>query len=275
MGTHENNWIIKPFRKLVRGRKKPMSTAEVQHWKTELEARLADRIGVALHPLQSDPSMVPPARIVKQIQGRTKSQVNTFLGTGYRDMVLCLDALHENGFHLPSLDRMLDLGFGAGRLLLQFLPMAIERHGCDANPRAVAWTSEKLGSYAELRQTTTAPALPYEAAFFDLVLAFSVFTHIPFAVLPAWIEELGRVIRPGGFALITIHDFARVPPEAAEHGWYEKGRGRGLHINTFLTREKLEALWSGPFEVLDIRHQHTKQPHVVLRRRAEVVQAAS
>jgi len=43
-----------------------------------------------------------------------------------------------------------------------------------------------------------------EAASVDLIIASSVFTHIPLAQQRLWLEELYRVMRPGGIFLCTV-----------------------------------------------------------------------
>ncbi len=157
--------------------------------------------------------------------------------------------------------------FGTGRVLVHFLSFAMALHGCDVNPVAVEWTRRTLGDFADLRKSSLEPPLPHDDSIFDLVIATSVFTHSPYASQPAWIAELGRIIKPGGLAIVTIHDFDKVPVASRERGWHERGDKRGLHINTFLTREKLEELWGTHFEVVDVRRYPPGQPHVVARRK--------
>jgi SAM-dependent methyltransferase len=52
-----------------------------------------------------------------------------------------------------------------------------------------------------------------EDRFFDLVYAFSVFTHID-EWETAWLAELRRVLKPGGVAYLTIH---------SDQGWLNMG----------------------------------------------------
>ena len=79
---------------------------------------------------------MPPASIVNQVQGRSKSDPATFFGTGYRDTLRYLTELRDFGFDITRMERMLDMGFGTGRILLNFLPFELERYGCDVNPVA-------------------------------------------------------------------------------------------------------------------------------------------
>ena len=67
------------------------------------------------HPLQGNQKVVPPAEVVNQLQGRSKSDINTFLGTGYRDVVHYLSQMAHNGGDVPGMHRMLDFGIGTAR----------------------------------------------------------------------------------------------------------------------------------------------------------------
>jgi len=62
------------------------------------------------------------------------------------------------------------------------------------------------------------PPLPLPDRYFDVVTAFSVFTHIDELEL-AWLLELRRVLKPGGLLYLTVHDEAfweRIPPQLLE-----------------------------------------------------------
>ena len=48
------------------------------------------------------------------------------------------------------------------------------------------------------------PPLPFDDARFDLVLGYSVFTHLNVQYQDAWLGELRRLVRPGGILLLSI-----------------------------------------------------------------------
>jgi len=58
-------------------------------------------------------------------------------------------------------------------------------------------------------QNTALPSLPIQDCFFDVVSAFSVFTHID-DLETAWLMEPKRVLKPGGIAYLTV---------ATDHTW--------------------------------------------------------
>ena len=232
---------------------KRMSRREATYWKEALRALYLSAYGLTMHPLESDASIVPPKTVIEVVQGRGKDDPTTFFASGYRETLRYHTLLRAHGFDVTRMRRMLDLGVGTGRVLVHFLPFAIERHGCDVAPEAYAWTSRTLGAYATLHQTSLRPELPFADDFFDLIIATSVFTHMPYAAQPAWIRELRRVLAPGGCVLATVQDFAKLPCEARERGWHETGTERGIHMRTFLSESKVVEVWGASFGTMDVR----------------------
>jgi SAM-dependent methyltransferase len=49
------------------------------------------------------------------------------------------------------------------------------------------------------------PPSQYEDSEFDLILSYSVFTHLRREVQEAWLRELHRVLKPGGWFVTTTH----------------------------------------------------------------------
>jgi len=241
------------FTRLFRRKRwtKTISVEEATHWRDALREIYRTTYGLALHPLQTDVRIVPPTSVIDVVQGSGKDDPTTFLGTGYRETARYLSMLHGHGFKVTAMRRMLDFGFGTGRILVHFLPFPIERYGCDVTPEALAWTSRTLGAHATLRLTSLQPPLPFDDDFFDLIVATSVFTHTPYAAQAAWLRELRRILVPGGCILATVQHFAKLPPEFRERGWHETYTDRGIHMRTFLSEAKLAEMWGVSFEVCD------------------------
>jgi SAM-dependent methyltransferase len=79
-----------------------------------------------------------------------------------------------------------------------------EIFGCDYNGELVGWCQTNLPF---MRATTSnlEPPLPYDDESFDLVYAYSVFTHLSVGLAGHWIEELRRIVKPGGHLWFTLH----------------------------------------------------------------------
>jgi SAM-dependent methyltransferase len=100
-------------------------------------------------------------------------------------------------------DRALEVGYGAGALLLAMAPAARELHGIDldAQPEPVAATLAQRGVGVQLVRGSVYQ-LPYEAAWFDLVVCFSVFEHLH--EFERGLTEVARVLRPDGQFLLGM-----------------------------------------------------------------------
>ncbi len=100
--------------------------------------------------------------------------------------------------------RVLDLGCGWGRitqtLFRDFNPDRIT--ACDVSDQAIE-LCQSIGLTCDLVKIPYLPptALPSESA--DLIVAYSVFSHLSETAHMAWVEELARVLRPGGVLAVT------------------------------------------------------------------------
>jgi len=76
--------------------------------------------------------------------------------------------------------------------------------GSDLSGAAIDWCRGHL-PFASFETNGLSPPLAFPDESFDLVYALSVFTHLPEAMQHDWMDELQRVIGPGGFLLLTTH----------------------------------------------------------------------
>ncbi len=100
----------------------------------------------------------------------------------------------------------LDWGCGCGRLSSIVLACAPDARltGCDIDAEAVKWCRAHLKE-GRFRRIDTAPPTPFRSGEFDLVLGYSVLTHLAASDQRAWIRELARVVSPRGLVLATVH----------------------------------------------------------------------
>jgi SAM-dependent methyltransferase len=110
------------------------------------------------------------------------------------------------GRTLDSFTRVLDFGCGPGRVTRWLEPLTAtwELHGCDIDKQAIDWDQKHL-PFATFEHTGAEPPLPYSDGYFDLVINHSVFTHIDERYQDLWLEELRRVVAPGGLLILSIH----------------------------------------------------------------------
>ena len=168
------------------------------------EQVLAARSGLGRNgrDLQADGVPVPPARLRVQA-GPRHADARFFLSSGRAHAELIRELLAEAGTPVESLDSLLDWGCGCGRVLRHWSKLSeTQLHGCDINERMVDWCRENV-PFAKVELNEVSPPLTYDDASFDLVYAFSVLTHLPVELQHAWMRECRRVLRSGGYLLIT------------------------------------------------------------------------
>src|SRR4051812_11360938 len=97
------------------------------------------------------------------------------VGRIFRERINCgLRLLPERRFA-----RALEVGYGAGAVLLSLAPGVDELHGLDldADPAVVTALLKSRGALASLRQGSVYE-LPYASDSFDLAVSFSMFEHL-------------------------------------------------------------------------------------------------
>ncbi|MAF84268.1 MAG: hypothetical protein CL797_09215 [Chromatiales bacterium] len=115
--------------------------------------------------------------------------------------------MQATGFPVNDCTRVLDFGCAAGRMIrwLKDIAERGEVWGVDVSADHIAWCSQNLSPPFNFATTTEIPHLPFEDRYFDFIYAASVFTHID-DLAATWLQELRRILRPGGRLYATIHD---------------------------------------------------------------------
>jgi SAM-dependent methyltransferase len=154
---------------------------------------------------------IPPGRLIFSATGTR--DVEWFLKAGKLSADSFRMALDEIDRPVGTFRNILEFGCGCGRVLRQWngLP-GPEFHGTDYNPAGPEWGRRHLPNIA-FGVNRLEPPLDYPSGKFDLVYAVSVFTHFPRRMQRPWIEEMHRIIEPGGILMLTLSgegDFGRL-----------------------------------------------------------------
>ena len=148
---------------------------------------------------------VPPFEFQRRFNVATDSVSNLAIGhQAYRAIV---DALRDLERPLGSESRILDFGCGWGRVARFFLHDVRGENlfGIDIYPPAIESCRQSFTS-GTFRVNDRRPPSGFEADAFDLVYAVSVFSHLPEPLHLCWLEEIARVLRPGGVLVATTLD---------------------------------------------------------------------
>lgn len=119
------------------------------------------------------------------------------------------DAIRTHCDHVdPSDLSVLDFGCGNGRVALPLhYSFGIPTACVDVDPVCVDYVSRVL-SEVEVRRTSSRPPIPLADETFDVVYAISVWTHLSTQAQDIWLEEIRRILKPAGLAIITTSGYA-------------------------------------------------------------------
>lgn len=188
-------------------------------------------------------------------------------------------------------DRVLDFGGSTGRVYRHFYTQSWSRevYACDFKRVSVNWCKSNFPSAIRVFLNSLTPTLPFPDGFFDVITAFSVFTHID-EFEDAWLLELSRVLRPGGMAYLTIHDEntwrAQIPalldsisnsPEAVgidlrapmlfERRAFSYRQGAHYSLNMFHSSDYVKKYWGNYFTIESIEmFAHQIQAVIIARK---------
>jgi SAM-dependent methyltransferase len=121
--------------------------------------------------------------------------------------------------------RFLDFGCGWGRFMRFFWKDVTPENlfGCDVMPLAID-ICRSTGIPGNLDLISPEGTLPYPDNFFDVIIAYSVFTHLPDRMNLHWMRELARVSSPGCVFCLTLEPrgfidrICNVPPDT-DNAW--------------------------------------------------------
>lgn len=224
-----------------------------------------------------------------------------YWATGLSDWLNVQQAISRYGAGDGELLRLMDFGCASGRVLrhaLTFSEVETDLWGCDFAPSNIDWMKRYLPPSIKGFINNSIPHLPFPDHTFDVVTAFSVFTHID-KFEDAWLLELKRITKPDGLLYLTIQNEAswlKVPgrPKMLEHleransidgnpirvvdGIFEEtlpldrivfkmSNDQNYNCNVWHSSDYVRNLWSRYFDVLHIAdNAHTNfQSPVILR----------
>ncbi len=143
---------------------------------------------------------VPPRRL----RARTGAPGVTEFVEGGRQAARELQASLDRP--LSQFGSVLDLGCGSARVLPHVAALAPGARcaGCDVDANAIGWAARHHPEL-EWRVSRAEPPLPFEGRSFELVYSISVLSHLDEAAQDRWLEEVRRVLKPGGVALLSVH----------------------------------------------------------------------
>ncbi len=207
---------------------------------------------------------IPPDQLVQRIgpMGKTDPvRVYEESGAAHRQLI---ESLLPDDWSWKD-KRVLDFGCGVGRLMRQFAPESGEAEfwGCDLDRPSIQWLQENLEPPFRFFISDEEPDLSLDDGMFDLIYAFSVYTHFT-DNWAAWMLEHHRILADGGLLLVTFLGEGMSEVLTGEK-WDEDRTGMNplLHGNSweqggpiaFNSEWWIRAHWGRAFEIVHF------QPH--------------
>jgi len=232
-------------------------------------------------------AIVPMAAQIDRVMS-SQSKLD-YLFTGYATYKVIHSILSSRNDWTWTRDTTaLDWGVGCGRVARHFADAGTQVVGIDIDPQNVTWCQTHLaGRYEAIALT---PPTHIESSSVDLVIGVSVFTHLTETDQFLWLAELRRVLKPGGYALVTIQsDYALlrcIQPQATrillsmnQNGIDDSvigsrlsdvvGKQSDYYRETFHRHDYVIKHWSRWFDVvaIDMADHFSHQDYVALRAR--------
>ncbi len=153
-------------------------------------------------------------------QCREQGLTGWFSGQSLEDVLSRLDG-RMRAAYLPPNGRVLEMGCGAGDQSLLLAGMGYDVAGVDIAPTSIAWANEKAAERSlkvDFSVGDVCDLNGFADAYFDIVLDGNCLHFVIGADRPRFLHSARRVLKPGGWLLITsICDEPNSPNDAPNY----------------------------------------------------------
>ena len=214
----------------------------------------------------SVPFRIPPSDLMKRVTGSDSRSF--FCATSFQSFRDLWDVVCR--WRQPaSIHNTLDWGCGCGRVVNTFRSLSglSGIHGCDIDSEAIGWCRQ---NFTDVQFSVNPPLPPtaYADNAFDLVIGNSVLTHLTKDLQLRWLDEMRRILAPGGLCLASVlGDFAtsfsnpdaRVRYILTRNGLFDEWKDaslkgvapEGYYRDTLQTQAYTRKAYEKYFEILD------------------------
>lgn len=154
--------------------------------------------------------------------------------------------------------KVLDVGCGTGSLAVKLALNGYEVHGIDMSDECLEVTSKRL-SMLPVRnkgkvKKGSALNIDYPDKFFDVIIAAEVLEHLEQDDLA--VKEFYRLLRPGGFCIITVPENQRLWDKWDEMAGHKRRYYKDDLMRLFTNQSfKVESFFSWGFPLMRLYHR--------------------
>jgi ubiquinone/menaquinone biosynthesis C-methylase UbiE len=186
------------------------------------------------------------ARLVRRLKWKypLDEAMSRAVGGGGYEHIGQIEAAIVNYAGLRDGNSLIDLGCGSGRLASALgKEMSIDYCGTDVVKSLLEYAKKKSPkNYKFILNRALNIPLPDDSS--DMATAFSVFTHLLHHESYIYLEDLRRVVRPGGIVIFSFLEFAEASHWSQFEATVNVQRSATLpHLNQFTERSQIE-LWA-------------------------------
>ena len=160
---------------------------------------LAERFG----PKKEKVPAVPSPRLRYRVHGSTEP--HGYFEVGRLSWGSIEKILANLNRPIDGFENILDFGCGTGRVLRNITNSdQANLWGIDIDSAAIRWCQKRLNG-ARFEHIDPNPPTYFNRESFDLIFSISVFTHLDERRQNQWLEEMSRLLQPGGILIASVH----------------------------------------------------------------------
>ncbi len=156
------------------------------------------------------------------------------------------------GRGFSEIGKVLDWGCGCARVLRYLANCNPGICGADIDDVNIRWCTQNIPGI-DFRKLPLVPPTSYDNDTFDLVFGISVMTHLREPIQDKWLRELSRIVKPGGYAMLSVMGPITQVMGGLDETSIRAGSVKGFHI-TDETNEQVDGKLEGEHYYINVIH---------------------
>jgi len=130
-------------------------------------------------------------------------ELRKFLVSGSKNLELVTSILKSQGIRQSKLENIFEFGCGCGMNIQHWDAEGLSIYGVDPDSNAIEWCKNHYPNM-EFSELEIYDQLGFDDDFFDLIYAPHIFMSFTESLQDKWLQELKRVLKPGGLLIVFL-----------------------------------------------------------------------